>query len=691
MASWRERLKNHRGIKMAALAIAFMGVLLFANGKMWTPAWGQESPLPTPPPAMVPVLLPGISGVANNTDGEPLPGLIVTLYRRQLSNWQVARQATTDASGVYRFPRVPAGSYRLYLEDPQGIYASTYYPDAGDIENGADVILTGTSIEMAPAAINEGGQITGTLSWPDGPTPFDTTIDLYLVTSAPVTTRLTPDDDLSLPPELRQYRLVASETFTESVINYDFTGLAAGSYRVCAEVMALHKSYNECFDDASLGIHGTDVVVAVGATVADVEIEFGDGADLSTLAGNITTPDGAPAVGVEVDVIPAPNVDFAASPLPTTVTTDGAGVFRAEELPYGSYTLNFRAPNGLYLGRDYRSPEDASEPTAIALDRDDEVTIDAVLEAAGQITGHVLIDGVNAGMNGQVAAYYMGQEGWGNAGSGSIIAATGAYTVAGLPGRNYRLQVSVELPVAIYYGGSSLETAQEIEVVTGTTVGGIDIDLTPYFTALVYGSISGTVSAENGPQPGIQVFIFDAAYDCCIAPPPMITTETDGDGRFAVGGIPPGRYKIGIALPDQPNVALYAPDRRAYETAEIYVIGNPADQVSRQVIDNVNVTLGATGSVSRTVHRSDDTPVVGTKVNLYQRLGDPGAFPLVASTLTNEEGQYNFAGLVPDIYHVCIVAENIAQPSCTGRGEPGMGFDVVVTAGQEATGIDILP
>src|SRR5688572_7578472 len=117
-ASWQEQSKNRKWIKLAALAIAFVGVLLLANEKMWRPAWGQESPLPTPP-ALVPVVLPSISGVVNNTDGEPLAGLVVTLYRRQQSNWLVARQTTTDAAGAYRFPRVPAGSYRLYLRDPQ--------------------------------------------------------------------------------------------------------------------------------------------------------------------------------------------------------------------------------------------------------------------------------------------------------------------------------------------------------------------------------------------------------------------------------------------------------------------------------------------------------------------------------------------------------------------------------------------
>jgi hypothetical protein len=110
----------------------------------------------------------------------------------------------------------------------------------------------------------------------------------------------------------------------------------------------------------------------------------------------------------------------------------------------------------------------------------------------------------------------------------------------------------------------------------------------------------------------------------------------------------------------------------------------------RQNITDVNINIGPVGSVARSVRRPDDTPVVGATVNLFQKVGDAGNWPLVASTVTNEEGQYNFAGLVPDIYQVCIVAEGIAEPSCGGRGGQGLGLDVVVTAGQEATGIDIL-
>jgi hypothetical protein len=619
-------------------------------------------------------------------------GLVVTAFRRQQSNWSRARQTTTNGAGEYIFPWMAAGTYRLYVRDPQAQYAAIYFPDAADIEEGVDVVMLGTALTALDATVNEGGQITGTLSWPDGPTPFDSTVELYYLTSAPITTRLNLNDNLDLAAELRQYRLVATQTFTESVVAYEFAGLAAGRYRVCAEAVALRESLHECFDDVALGIHATDVVVTVGATVADVEIELGDGADLATLTGTLTLADDTPAVGVDVEIVPEAEVDFFASPQPQRATTDATGSFRAEGLPFGRYTVRFTDADGLYLSSDYRATPAATTASVITLAREAEVGISAVISAASLITGNVIIDGAIAGMAGQVTAYTMGDAGWSVGGTGNIVAATGEYTVALLYGGDYRLQYTVDIPQSIYYGtpGATLDTATDIAVLTGTNVGGIVMDLTPYLAGVAFGSLSGVVTFEGLPQADLLVRLYDAGGDCCVAPVPLVTVATDADGRYNVVGLPPGRYKVGVGAADQPLASLYAPDQRIYETAVVYVIGNPADGLSRQSIADVNVNIGPVGSVARRVLRPNDTAVVGATVNLYQRLGDAGNWPLVATTLTDAEGRYSFAGVVPDLYQVCIVVAGIAQPTCGGRGGQGVGFDLLVTAGQETTGIDIV-
>lgn len=714
--SWKQQWKNHKWIKAGGLALALMGALLLTNGGGWKAAWGQDSPVATPVPAIpetvvpepatpaaapaatapavaVPVALPSLSGTIRNIDGAPLAELVVTAYRRQQDTWLLARQTTTTAQGEYRFPWMQSGFYRLYVQDPKGLYAFAYYPSAGDIEAASDIAVTGESVEGLDIEIDAAGQITGTLTWEDGPTPFDSTVALYHVTSAPITTRLSSSDNLALSPELRQYRLIERKSFTETNVLFDFTGLAAGSYRVCAEATSLRTSLHECFNNAALGIHGTDIVATPGETVGSVSITLGDGADLATLTGTVILTDGTPAVGVHVEVAPEPNVDFFAAPQPQNTDTDEAGIFRFEELPFGSYTLQFSDPEGIYRSSAYREPADAVEPTFIVLDRGDEVAIQAVVQLASQITGNVTLDGVNAGLSGQVSAYNLSPEGsWAIAGTGTLVAATGVYTVPGLAGGTYRIQVQLELPVQIFYGGNTLETAADVEALTGTVAGGIDIDLTPYFASVPYGTISGVVVVDGAPQPDMQVSVYAAGFDCCVAPAPLITTTTNAQGAYTISGLPTGQYKVGVRDPNQLYATIYAPDQPTFATATVFIIGNPADGVARQTIPDANGTLAAGGSVVRTVVRPDDTPVVGATVNLYQRVGDPAQFqyPLVASTLTNADGVYSFGGLVPNLYQVCIIAAGMTDATCGGGGGLGVGIDIVVAAGQEATGIDIL-
>jgi hypothetical protein len=730
--SWIEQWKRPKWIKAGGLLLALMSALLLTYGGEWQVASGQESPIETPetaapepvtpdpgvpepvapalapesplavpptetapaaPALLEPVILPSLSGVIRNVDGAPVGGMVVTAYRRQQDAWIQARQTTTTELGEYHFPWMPSGFYRLHVKDPNGLYAFAYYPSAGDIEVASDIPITGQSVEGINLQVDAAAQISGTLTWREGPSPFDSTVALYRVTSAPITTRVSSSDNLALSPDLRQYRLIERQRFTETNVLFGFTGLAAGSYRVCAEATTLHNSSHECFNNAALGIHGTDVVATPGQTIRNVTITLGDKADLATLTGTVVLTDGIPAVGVTIEVVPQPNVDFFAAPQPQNTKTDAAGNFHFDELPFGSYKLELTDPAGTYRPRTYREPADAAEPTLIVLDRASVVTVETTIQLASQIRGNVTIDGVNAGMNGQVTAYNLTPEGsWALAGSGPLVAATGAYTVPGLVGGIYRVQVQVDLPVQIFYGGATLETAADVEVLTGTVASDINIDITPYIANVPYGTISGAVIVDGAPQPNLQVSIYPAGFDCCTAPAPLITTTTNMEGAYTVSGLPAGQYKVGVSDPNQLYATIYAPDQPTFATAALFVIGNPADGVARQTILDANSSLAAGGSVVRTIVRPDDTPVEGATVNLYQNVGDPAQFqyPLVASTVTNANGIYSFRGLAPNLYQVCILAPGITETTCGGGNGQGLGIDVVVTAGQEATGIDIL-
>src|SRR5690606_21381318 len=153
--------------------------------------------------------------------------------------------------------------------------------------------------------------------------------------------------------------------------------------------------------------------------------------------------------GVDVELVPAPHVDFFASPQPQRTTTNDAGIFRFDELPFGQYVVRFTDADGLYLASDHRAAATttavtptaavtpttavtstttvtdtasaASEPALVTLDRNEEVSMTAQVFPASLITGSIIIDGEIAGMGGQVAAYTLDKDAWLVGGSGNIV------------------------------------------------------------------------------------------------------------------------------------------------------------------------------------------------------------------------------------------------------------------------------
>ncbi len=693
---------------LGGVAVALILVLTLLILLPWATARGQtapesplpipESPLPTPaaaeapaaPPAqeivpLTPVVLPSLSGVVSDTAGMPLAGIKLTLYRLQLDQWELVRESTANAAGEFRIPWLSAGAYRLALRDPAGNYARAFFPNAVDIEAGADLVLVGESpapleITLAPAA-----QIAGALLWPEGPTPFDTTVNLLVRTPAPITTRFTPFDQPNGAAEARQWRLVESQAYTESVVAYTFTGLAAGVYHICAESVSLHETLAECFENAALPIHATDVAITAGQAITLASIFLGDGADTGVISGTLTTADGLPAAGVRVELLPV-GVTQAGG---YSTETDAAGAYRIANVPTGRYTLQFNDPRGFYFLSAYRATPDEVEPTVIELARGESRQIDAGVVAAGLITGFVTLDGDIPGIGGQVFAYRqteLGQVGV----TGPVVAATGAFTVAGLADGPHWLQFQLPQFGPLFYGGTAVEDAARITVTAGQTISNVVYDLLPALVAQPTGAISGTVTAGNAPRAGIRVEVYGFSPDCCTPPPPLAYALTDEAGRYVIGGLPIGTYKLGFIDPNETLATVYSGDSRIYETATAFQIGDPADGVSRQFVKGVDADMVMGGAVARTVYRADQTPVAEATVRVYQMVGDAGQYPLVATTTTDDAGRYGFIRLVPDTYHVCIAAVGIEETTCAGRNGTGVGVEVVVEAGALNSGVDII-
>ena len=97
-----------------------------------------------------------ISGTVVDAAGTPLANIVVNAYD---ANGSITG-TTTNASGQYQLA-LRSGTYRLVFEDPNGDYASVYYPNAESFGTSSLITAPATNIN---ASMTHGGRITGTVS-----------------------------------------------------------------------------------------------------------------------------------------------------------------------------------------------------------------------------------------------------------------------------------------------------------------------------------------------------------------------------------------------------------------------------------------------------------------------------------------------------------------------------------------------
>jgi hypothetical protein len=110
----------------------------------------------------------GISGTVTDTDGKPLAGINVDIWTA--SNGCPCYATRSDSSGHYAV-RVSAGSYKIYVGDPTGTYASGYYSASGfTLDNNAATPVDPTAGDATGIDVSmpHGVRIAGTVTDADG-------------------------------------------------------------------------------------------------------------------------------------------------------------------------------------------------------------------------------------------------------------------------------------------------------------------------------------------------------------------------------------------------------------------------------------------------------------------------------------------------------------------------------------------
>ncbi len=132
---------------------------------------------------------------------------------------------------------------------------------------------------------------------------------------------------------------------------------------------------------------------------------------------------------------------------------------------------------------------------------------------------------------------------------------------------------------------------------------------------------------------------------------PAIGTQTDDKGKFILRDIPPGGYQLSA-------------QRDGYLTTSTFRRGNlrmPArfTLARGESITDVNFQLRPWSVISGEVRFEDGDPAVNIPVELYRQYHLRGrrGFARIASTRTNDRGEYRIHGLAPAAYFVAVSYE----------------------------------
>lgn len=661
---------------------------------------------------LAPAVPGSIAGVVKTADGAPQGKITVSLFQPSPNSagyWRIVRTITTGADGHYRFTLLPPGIYRVGVSDDQRDFAPLYYPTASTIEKATDLIVAGNQQSGVDFVLQPGGQITGTISATERFTITSSTVQLWqAVERRGVVTWESIWPSISLPA---------------SGGAYQFTGLGANTYRVCAYGMSMNETNTECYDNVYDLAQATTLTLTVGATISDIHIVLGDGADFAQLSGQVTTAAGQPLAAIQVGVVQAPHegpptlhAGASLAPLLSTsampaqargygvawTTTDAQGNYDLTTIPAGRYYLYITDPAGNYAAEYYNNvfvPENAQvievAPKQVLTALNVQLTLGNHLHGTA-----TLFDQPAAG--GFVMVERQTDRGWQVTMSSAVDPITGHYALDGLPDGSYRVSayVFINNDQASYYyqgyfGGSSLETATAIALAGGETQ---VADLVLTGQTQFSGAITGHITAHGVPVVGAKVALYAQGFACCMPSmslptfQPLIYTFTDQEGRYIINGLATGNVHLGVTDP----TGLYA---TTYYTAHVIpMISNEIALVDTQTRTGIDVDLPIAGALSGRVTRRTGEPVAGLQVSTYHRFDNQffGLYQVISvDTYTATDGRYTVKGLHAGAYYICFTLGDYTE--CYGapdRAYPG-NFNssyrqVNVVAGQTTPNIDLL-
>ena len=485
----------------------------------------------------------------------PLRGARVVAF---VSDGQPPREAMTDADGRYEVAQLPAGAFMVSAS--MDGYLSFAYG-----QRRVRLMETGTEVNVAPGQTVEG-------------------IDVSLPRAGVIVVRVTDDAgeplaDAQVDIQRYQYgtngqrRLTSAPTGVRRPLETDDRGelrafgLMPGEYTVRATVHTIRSGGAASARDNAKGFSPTYYPGTTSAADAQfVTIGIGDertvqfpmvASRLHRVTGRIVTSDGQSPTGMDLQLAPAEGesgVTYGAG------AAAADGTFAIGGVPDGTYTLQVRQNSrpsieDLRAGRRPASMfggvrgESVSVPLTVS--GEDVTDLRIVTSRGATISGRVVFEGASArpaASEQRVFALPPGLAGGGWFSMGSsvydfppdgVVASDGTFQLAGASGR-VQLDAGGGEWIVKSITLDGREIIGEVMDLTGANaVSGIVITLTDKAA-----SVAGVVRGQDGqPVRNYMVILLPRdSIDPAAASRWIHTAQSDGNGRYQVRSLLPGRY-----------------------------------------------------------------------------------------------------------------------------------------------------
>jgi hypothetical protein len=547
-----------------------------------------------PPAAPIVLAAPAVGSLTGQvldprtSPAEGLSGITVTAQPVTSCGVAANQSSVTNGEGVYSFPGLPPGTYRINLQMPSTLPSPQYAP--GTLDYSAASIVTveaGATTTVPSFTAVGGGSVTGIVTRAAGGTPIaGATVGVLA---------------------LRNYYVQTQYGYTGSDGTFRVDGVAPG------DAVALVKDYGGQFafqySDGSPGPKANVAPFSVTAGAVTSGVDFAVlGAAQAT--GRVVDASG-PVSGISVTAyrVAGLTVDYDAA---AYATTSEDGTFSVGGLAPGTYRVDFR---------DYRVTASLAPTTRSSIIVTDGGTTplgDELLPLGGTITG-TLVDQTGAPLT-DTWVSASADVGYGSARTDS----NGAFTIASLPAGSYRVSTFVAGRSTYWPGVTNYSDATLVDVSLGTTqplgdfpvaVTGcspvsIEVAVTP--TPLSAGQTATAavkISGEAGPVPSGQVTIREGSTVLGTG-----VLNAAGEAAITLSALTAGTHILQVGYSGDTEYAasdLY-PQLEVLKTATTTELtAQPSASSEGQVVTLRASVEAAAGSPSGTVEFSDGAAVLG--------------------------------------------------------------------------------